>query len=188
MDRRPPATVPDLDEFFFRPDEAPGAAADLPEEELVEEGPEEPTREYLSFRLADESYALELARVREIAKILPITEVPRAPAHVLGVMNLRGEVMPVFDLHQRLGLSRQGPSGRAARVVVVETGQGPAALLVDAVDQVIHLRPSSIEAPPPGLRGVEADYLEGIGRAEERMVVLLQLESVIGLRRLGGVR
>ncbi|HEY3447144.1 MAG TPA: chemotaxis protein CheW [Myxococcales bacterium] len=173
-----------LEDFFFRQDETAGADVDLPEEEeaAASEAPEEPVREYLGIRLADETYALELGRVREIAKVPPITEVPRAPAFVMGVMNLRGEVMPVFDLHKRLGLVRHSPCNRGSRIVVVETGQGPAGLLVEAVEQVVRLKPSTIEAPPPGLgAGAESDYIVGIGRQKDRMFVLLNLGSVLGI-------
>ncbi|MGC4113126.1 MAG: chemotaxis protein CheW [Myxococcales bacterium] len=179
-----PAADP-LAEFFFREDEAVGAEVDLPEEEeesASSDAPEEPVREYLGIRLAEETYALELGRVREIAKVPPITEVPRAPSFVMGVMNLRGEVMPVFDLHKRLGLVRHAPCNRGSRIIVVETGKGPAGLLVEAVEQVVRLRPSTIEAPPPGLgAGVESDYIVGIGRQKDRMFVLLNLQSVLGI-------
>lgn len=176
-----PRSADPLEEFFYRPDETLEGAIDLPEQEpAASDAPDEPLREHLGFRLADETYAIELSRVREIAKVPPITEVPRAPAFVLGVMNLRGEVMPVFDLHRRLGLVREGPARRGARVVVVETDRGPAGLLVDAVEQVVRLRPSTIEAPPPGL-GVESDFLVGIGRLKDRMFVLLNLASVLSL-------
>lgn len=171
-----------LAEFFYREDEIAGAEVDLPEEEAAPDAPEEPLREYLGIRLADETYALELGQVREIAKVPPITEVPRAPSFVMGVMNLRGEVMPVFDLHRRLGLVRQAPCNRGSRIVVVETGRGPAGLLVEAVEQVVRLKPSTIETPPPGLgAGVESDYIVGIGRHKDRMFVLLNLLSVLGI-------
>ncbi len=188
FDRQPEADP--LAEFFYRADEAAaGADVDLPEEEdaAVPEAPEEPVREYLGIRLADETYALELGQVREIAKVPPVTEVPRAPSFVMGVMNLRGEVLPVFDLHKRLGLVRQAPCNRGSRIVVVETAKGPAGLLVEAVEQVVRLRPSTIEAPPPGLgAGVESDYIVGIGRQKDRMFVLLNLPSVLGIA--SGVR
>ncbi|MBI5548151.1 MAG: purine-binding chemotaxis protein CheW [Deltaproteobacteria bacterium] len=177
-----PLPADPLAEFFYREDEE-AVGIDLPEEEADgPEAPEEPPREYLGFRLAEEIYAIELSKVREIAKVPPITEVPRAPSFVMGVMNLRGEVMPVFDLHKRLGLVRHAPCNRSARVVVVETGLGPAGLLVEAVEQVVRLRSSTIEAPPPGLgAGLESDYLLGIGRDRDRMFVLLNLSSVLGL-------
>ena len=177
-----PADDP-LEDFFFRPGERLGDDVELPDQEPAEASlPEEPVKEYLGFRLAEEIFAIELDRVREIAKVPPVTEVPRAPAYILGVMNLRGEVMPVFDLHKRLGLIRQAPCARGSRVVVVETEQGPAGLLVESVEQVVRLKPSSIEAPPPGLgAGVDFDHLVGIGRHKDRMFALLNLASVLAL-------
>jgi purine-binding chemotaxis protein CheW len=188
--RAEPAKKDPLDEFFFRSDERLGDEVDLPDQEPVEvAAPEEPLKEYLAFRLAEEIFAIELDCVREIAKVPPVTEVPRAPAYILGVMNLRGEVMPVFDLHKRFGLIRQAPCSRGSRVVVVETAQGPAGLLVEAVEQVVKLPPSSIETPPPGLgAGVDSDHLVGIGRHKDRMFALLNLASVLALPPAKGKR
>ena len=111
----------------------------------------------------------------------PITEVPRVPADVLGVMSLRGEVIPVFDLRRRLGLPPcdEEPSKRA-RVLVVDAGEGPAGVLVDRVAQVVRLKPSSIEPTPHGLGpGVQAEYLAGIGRQKGRMFILLDIRATL---------
>jgi purine-binding chemotaxis protein CheW len=170
-----------LDEFFYRPDETLAGVLDFPEEPVEVNAPEEPVREYLGFRLAQERYALDLRHVREIARVPLITELPRAPSFVVGVMNLRGEVMPVLDLHERLGLTQAFPKSKSARVVVVETDRGPAGLLVDAVEQVVRLRPSSIESPPPGLGGIQEDSLIGICRQKDVLFALLNLESVLPL-------
>jgi purine-binding chemotaxis protein CheW len=170
-----------LEEFFFRSDEAVGELEELAAGlEPAAEAPEEEPREYLGFSLAGEEYAVELERIREIVRVPQITEVPRAPADISGVMSLRGEVMPVFDLRKRLRLpAGEAPSTKRARVVVVDVGDGPEGILVDAVDQVVRLRPSTIEPPPPGLGGLESECLCGIGRLRDRMFVLLNLPAVL---------
>ena len=188
---RPPAAakapaVDPLEEFFFRVDEGAGELEDLAAGlEPLPEAEEEIPREFLGFVLAGEEYAVELDRIREIVKVPPITEVPRSPPEICGIMSLRGEVMPVFDLGKRLGLpAREGGPNRRARVVVVDVGQGPAGVLVDAVEQVVHLPPSAIEPPPPGLGvGVESEFLSGIGRQRDRMYVLLNLSAVLARSR-----
>lgn len=182
-----------LADFFYRPDEQLGEElADLvPESEEQAPTADEPLREFLGFELAGEHYAVELERIREIVKVYSITEVPRAPADVLGVTSVRGEVMPVFDLRRRLRLPRaEGEPERRARVVIVDIGDGSVGLLVDAVESVVRLRGSTIEAPPPGLgANVESEYLVGIGRVEDRMYVLLNLSTVLaGAGSRGGGR
>jgi purine-binding chemotaxis protein CheW len=181
----PAGPVDPLDEFFYRPDEDIGAlgalvefAADLEDEPPAT--PEEPLREFLGFRLSGEHYAVGLAHVREIARVPPITEVPRAPASIAGVMAVRGEVMPVFDLRRRLGLPPSGEPGRDARVLVVQAGEGPMGVLVDAVEEVVRLRPSTIEAPPTGLgTGERGECIAGIGRARDRLYALLDLSVAL---------
>lgn len=177
-----------LDEFFYRPDEDIGAlgalvefAADLEEEPAP--APEEPPREFLGFRLAGEDYAVELGQVREIVRVPPIAEVPRAPASIAGVMTVRGEVMAVFDLRRRLGLPPPPAElGREARVLVLQQADGPMGVLVDAVEEVLRLRPSTIEPPPTGLgSGERAECIGGIGRARERLYALLDLSVALRL-------
>jgi len=176
----PSAKADPLDEFFYRPEEGSAELAELGgDPEVATTVVEEAMREFLGFRLGEQDYAVELAQIREIVKLPPITEVPRTPPEVAGVMSLRGEVMPVFDLRRRLRLkSAPARPGRAARVVIVDLGEGPAGLLVDAVNGVARLRDAAIEPPPPGL-GIETDYLVGIGRQKDRMYVLLNLAAVL---------
>jgi purine-binding chemotaxis protein CheW len=187
-----PAAQPGDDpllEFFYRADESAGELADLAPD-VAAEGralPDEAPRELLAFLLAGEDYAVELSRVREIVKVPSITEVPRAPRDVRGIMSLRGDVIPVFDVRRRLGLppSRGDPS-RDARVVIVDVADGRVGVLVDAVAQVVRLRPSTIEPTPPGLGGAEAEYLAGIGRLKDRFFILLNLDALLALPTTAG--
>ncbi|HCF61339.1 MAG TPA: chemotaxis protein CheW [Myxococcales bacterium] len=182
-DTRASSAIDPLLEFFFRPDEGAGELEELAAGlEPLPEAEDEAPREFLGFVLAGEEYAVELELVREIVKVPAITEVPRAPAEITGIMSLRGEVMPVFDLRKRLGLPATAEPSRRARVVIVDLGNGPAGVQVDGVHQVVRLKPSTIEPPPPGL-GVESEYLSGIGRLKDRMYVLLNLRAVISRPR-----
>jgi len=134
--------------------------------------------ELLSFRLADEIYAVPLTSIRQIIKMTPITMIPRAPKYVLGIISLRGSVIPVFDLRQRLHLSFSAPS-RKTRIVVVAEENCMVGLIVDEVEQVVRMPESGIEPPPPVLAGVEADYIEGIGRSANKMVIVLALNKIL---------
>jgi purine-binding chemotaxis protein CheW len=132
----------------------------------------------VTFLLGAEEYALAIERVREILKPPSIAEVPRAPAHVLGVVNVRGEVVTVVDPRPRLALPPAAP-GRAARILLCDAADGPAGLLVDAVSQVVRLAPSAIEPRPAGLGGAGAEAVAGIGRDRGRFFILLDLDALL---------
>ena len=116
------------------------------------EGPTVARREYVAFFLGDEEYGVSIERVREILKPPPITEVPRAPPPVIGVITLRGEVVALVDPRRRLDLPPAAPGPRA-RVVVCETADGPIGLVVDSVSQVVRLPAGAIEPRPSGIGG-----------------------------------
>jgi purine-binding chemotaxis protein CheW len=180
LDRVSPPLDP-LEEFFYHQAESGPAPMDLgfyaaPQLEAPKES--ERRQEYLSFRLGSEEYALDISCVREILKAPAITEVPRAPDHVLGVILVRGEVIPVYDPRRRLGLPPASP-GTGARLVVCDAGEGPAGLLVDAVSQVVRLPPSAIEARPQGIGGIDSEYLAGIGRERDRLFILLDAAALL---------
>ncbi|HEY6002028.1 MAG TPA: chemotaxis protein CheW [Anaeromyxobacter sp.] len=182
---RPPADP--LDEFFYREDEeAPEvpAVGAPPGRDLAEDAEPGIREEYLTFVLGDEEYAVAIERVREVMRSPPITEVPHAPPHVLGVVTVRGEVVAVFDPRRRLGLPGTAPPAGSGRVVIVDAGDGPCGLLVDRVSSVVRLRPGSIEPRPQGIGGASADCLAGIGRQGERLFTVLDLGAF--LRRTAG--
>jgi purine-binding chemotaxis protein CheW len=137
-------------------------------------------RELLAFRLGEEEYAVDILRIREIIKTRPVTEVPRAPWFVLGVISVRGQVLPVVDLRRRLRLPERA-LGRAARVLIVTRGDDLLGLLVDEVRQVVRMRDVDIEPTPSLIGGPEAgELIAGIGRpVPDRLLVLLHLDAVL---------
>jgi len=136
------------------------------------------TLELLSFRLAQEVYAVRLTSIRQIIKLMPVTLVPRAPEYVLGIVSLRGTIIPVFDLRKRLGLSA-GEATRKSRIIVVANEKYSVGLIVDEVEMVIRLHESAVEPPPTVLAGVESEFIEGIGRVDRKMIILLDLEKLL---------
>jgi purine-binding chemotaxis protein CheW len=185
----PPAAALDpLDEFFYREDEAAPGLADLDFAAPSAPGPVEvadPGREYLTFGLGFEEYAIEIERVREVLKAPVVTDVPRAPRHVLGVIMVRGDVIAVFDPRRRLGLPEVARTS-SPRVLVCDDGLGSVGLLVDAVTQVVRLRRSDIEPRPQGVGSVSAEYIAGIGRQAGRMFIVLDLPVVLRGKTAGG--
>jgi purine-binding chemotaxis protein CheW len=174
-----------IDAFLWSPGEA-----GLPGLKWLEEAPRpeasevEQPKEYLAFSLTDESYAIPIERVREIVKVPQLTEVPRAPKELLGVMNLRGEVLPVYDVRARLLLTQavkpiSGPDEVSARsrVLLVRSEAGDAGVLCDGVEGVVRLLPSLTEPPPPG--GTEKPFLSGLSRRGDKLYILLDVEKVL---------
>lgn len=137
-----------------------------------------PSLELVVFRLGPESYGLRLHEVREIIMVGQITPVPRAPQFVDGVLNLRGEVMPVVDLRTRFGLARVEPTS-ISRILITSIGGVFTGLVVDAVDEV---RPVELNrfGPPPAVTAVGANrYIEKVARLDTSMIFLLELQQLL---------
>jgi purine-binding chemotaxis protein CheW len=143
------------------------------EKEAVEE-----YRQMLSFALGNEEYALDIHDIREIIKPRDITDIPRVPDFILGIISLRGIVIPVFDLKRRfkLGTSILSPS---SRIIICQRDNKAAGLLVDSISQVIKVPHASIEPPPLVLCGLERELLDGVGRHQEKMLILLNMPCVL---------
>jgi purine-binding chemotaxis protein CheW len=153
--------------------------------------PSEVTRpaQYLGFSLADETYAIELLRIREIIEHVPITRVPGMPSSVLGVINLRGRVVPVVDLAVKMGLGPR-PITRWTCFVIVEAvmdgERTTLGLLADSVSEVLDLAPDDVEPPPAFGTRTPVDYLRGMGRQEQRFIFLLDLDRMLSAEALLG--
>ena len=137
-------------------------------------------RQYLAFHLGDEEYALDIARISEIIKIREFTDIPRAPDFVLGIISLRGVVVPVFDLRRRLNLG-VAELQAATRIVVCKLDDVTVGLLVDSIDQVVNLCDDEIEPPPGVLVGLDREMISGVGRYQGRMIILLNLHSALNV-------
>lgn len=160
-----------------------GRAALLDDEEGDDEDLEtvgDALLEYLCFRVSQELYAVNIMEIKEIIKPREWTEVPRAPHFVSGVISLRGVIIPVFDMRKRLGLPQVQACGKE-RIVVVRDGESFCGILVDEVVQVVRIPVTSIESAPAVLEGIDRDFVLGIGRHEEKMLILLSLEHILNL-------
>ncbi len=130
------------------------------------------------FDLANEHYGVDIAAVESIIKMQAITVVPRAPAFVEGVTNLRGSVLPVIDLRKRFGLAHSHDNAECL-IVVVEMSGAAVGLVVDGVSEVLSVTPDEIEPPSPIVTTVDSAFIRGIAKADERLVILLDLGKVL---------
>ena len=138
--------------------------------------------QFLTFLLAEESYAISILRVREIIEYETVTRVPNMPASIRGVINLRGAVVPVVDLALRFGLRDIQVTKRTCVIIVeVEAGSDRLVmgLMADSVSQVIDLPPADIEAPPAFGTRVRVDFLKGLGKIGKKFVLILDLDRAL---------
>ncbi len=134
--------------------------------------------QYVVFKLGREVYGLEISTVLEIIAMQTITEVPGTEDYIEGVINLRGLVIPVFNLHKKFNLPG-GEITRLTRIVVVEVEGSNIGMLVDGVSEVVRIPGEVIEPPSKIMNGIDEEYLLGIAKLEDRLVILLDLTKVL---------
>ncbi|RMF93556.1 MAG: chemotaxis protein CheW [Nitrospinota bacterium] len=133
---------------------------------------------FLTFFLAGEEYGIEILKVHEIIGMMPITRVPRTPPFIRGVLNLRGKVIPIIDLRLKFGMEAREQTDETCIIVVqvqgVETG-----IIVDKVSEVLDITDEEIEETPNFGIEVNTDYILGIGKTEDRVKILLDIDKVL---------
>jgi purine-binding chemotaxis protein CheW len=143
-------------------------------------------REMLTFRLGKEEYGIDILRVQEIRGYEEPTRIANAPAHVKGVINLRGRIVPIVDL--RLKFDIANPSYDAFTVVVIlNVGDRVIGAVVDSVSDVIEIAADQVRPPPEMEAGVDASYITGIGTLGERMLILVDIEKLMLANQLASV-
>jgi len=148
----------------------------------IKEKEETVQQQYLTFFLADEEYAVNIQRVKEIMEYTTVTKVPKVPHWIRGVINLRGNVVPVVDLAVRFGLTERAVT-KTTCIVIVEVEQDSEravmGVIADAVNQVIDLAPKDIEVPPAFGTRVRLEYLYGMGKLGKKFALILNIDSVL---------
>jgi purine-binding chemotaxis protein CheW len=137
---------------------------------------------YLTFSLAGEEYGIGILKVKEIIGMMPITTVPRTPVFVMGVINLRGKVIPVVDLRLKFGMEEMAYTERTCIIVVEIKGQGGSVLIgivVDAVSEVLNIKGNDIEDTPTFGIKVNTDYILGMAKMNGKVKILLDIDKVL---------
>lgn len=137
------------------------------------------TGTYLTFQVGKEEYGIEIFKVREIIGMLPITPVPGSPPEMIGVINLRGKVIPVISVRTRFGMPPTDPHPHNV-IIVVENRQGEIGLAVDRVAEVARFTEAETEAPPPYGLAVDTTCVAAIGKSQGRIRILLDIARVLG--------
>ncbi|QJW47235.1 chemotaxis protein CheW [bacterium BFN5] len=132
------------------------------------------------FRLGREEYGVSILQVQEIKRMTDITRVPHTPDYITGVINLRGSVLPVVDLKKRLDLPAQTHTDHT-RIIIVKIDEIIVGMVVDAVSEVLAIDQENIESPDTVVGGVAANFISGVGKLDNRLLILLNLEMIIGI-------
>jgi len=143
-----------------------------------------PTREFLTFRLGDEDYAIDILKVQEIRVFDAVTKLPGAPAYIKGVINLRGLIAPVVDLRIKFEFKEALYSAFTV-VIVLNVHERVVAVVADAVVDVVALTDDEIRPPPEFATSVNVEYVTGLASRSEHMLILLDIDKLISSHELG---
>lgn len=146
--------------------------------------------QYLTFRLGDEEFALEITKVREVLDFTEITKVPRAPEFMRGVINLRGNVVLVIDLRLNLGMTANQRTVDTC-IVIVEVNMGGELIqlgaLADSVQEVVNLERSQIEPPPRLGTKLNTEFIKGMGKRDENFIIILDIDKVLSNQDIAAI-
>jgi len=132
----------------------------------------------VSFVVENEEFGVDILKVQEIIRTVEITRVPKSPEFVEGVINLRGKIVPVIDLRKRFGIAKKDHDNET-RIIVVELSDKVVGFLVDKVKEVIRVEKSIIEPPPELTTSIKANYITGVAKLQDRLLILLDLDKVL---------
>lgn len=132
----------------------------------------------VTFRLGGEEYATDILKVQEINRMVEITSVPHTSHYVEGVINLRGKVIPVVNLRKKFGMEAKEADAQS-RIMVVDVGT-TIGLIVDSVSEVLRLPSDTVEPPPPMTGGVGSEFIKGVGKLQDRLLILLDIDKLLG--------
>ncbi len=132
----------------------------------------------VAFKLEKEEFAVNIHQVREVLKMSRVTPLPQSANYIEGVINLRGEVIPVVDLRKRFELP-VGERGEQTRIIIVEIQNSNVGLIVDSVTEVLRFSSSAIQPPPARVAGTRTDLIKGVGKVADRLLIILNLEKIL---------
>jgi purine-binding chemotaxis protein CheW len=147
----------------------------------MEENNTASSQQYVTFSLGEELFGVEVSRAREILSLTPVTKVPQTPEYLLGVINLRGQVVPVVDMRLKLGLAAGADTEDTCIIVVDVQIDGEVitvGALADAVREVMDIRSDQIEPPPRLGTRLNTEFINGMGKVDEQFMILLNIDKI----------
>lgn len=145
-------------------------------------------RQLVVFQLGDESFCVDIHKVREINRLVEITKIPQSPEFVEGVINLRGQIIPIIDMRRRFGFKVDEDDKHENRIMVIETSGTMVGFIVDEVKEVLRLASGTIEPPPELISSeIERKYIEGVATLEDRLLIVLDSDLIFAREELGSM-
>ena len=135
-------------------------------------------KQYVTFKLANEEYGIDILRVKEIKELARITRVPKAQSFVRGVINLRGEVIPIVDLRKKFNLPKVEET-ESTRIIIVAVEDMTVGMIVDSSSEVLDITSEEIEEPPIGMSTLDQGNIFGIGKIGQRLIILLDVSKIL---------
>lgn len=148
------------------------------------------TKQYLTFKLGEEVFGVDVAQVREILDYIKATKIPQTPEYMLGVINIRGNVVPVVDMRLKFEMEKTGISIDTCIVVleiILENEKTLLGALVDSVQEVIEMDQNQIEPAPRIGIGIRNEFIRGMGKREEKFIILLEIDKIFSAEELEAV-
>lgn len=142
---------------------------------------DDPILQWVTFKLENETYGINVMQVREVLRYSEIAPVPGSPAYVIGIINLRGNVVTVVDTRERFGLPNSDITDNT-RIVILETDDQVIGILVDAVAEVVYLRQSEIEIAPNVGNDQNARYIQGVSHKNDELLILIEIKNLLSDR------
>ncbi len=137
-------------------------------------------KQLIVFNLGEEEFGVEVTKLKEIIKPPRIVSVPDTPAFIEGIINLRGEVHPIFNLRKKFGFVEK-PFDENTKILIVNVNDNKVGVVVDEVSEIIRLNDDDIEKTPEMVSKVSGEYISGVGKKDDRMVIMLNLDIVLGM-------
>lgn len=143
---------------------------------------------YLTFRVGESDFGIDLLRIKEIIEYASVCDIPMVPGHIRGVINLRGNVVPVIDLARRIGIEGDDETGNRSCIIIIDIKvQGESVdlgIVVDAVNKVYEIETADVEHAPAFGANIRTEYIKGMGRIDRQFIVLLELDNVLDVEDL----
>lgn len=146
-------------------------------EDLEDEEIDEGTTNLVTFRLGSGEYAIDIMQAKEIIKMEKITLIPNAPYFVEGVINLRGNIIPIIDLKKRFNLE-ESEGDKNTGIIIAKIEDVDMGIMIDSVSKVVSMPNSDIQPPPSMLQGIGQRYIKGVGKMEDKLLVVLDLDKL----------
>jgi len=147
-------------------------------EEFEEEDELSDEKQLVIFKLGNEEYGVDIMQVKEIIRTTTITKIPQVPSFVEGIISLRGEILPIIDMRKKFGLPETERT-RQTRILVINLDNMTIGGIVDEVTEVLRIPNDAITPPPPVIKGVNTEYLQGVGQINGRIIILLDMSKIL---------